>query len=199
MKRRYRINKNYLIIGLSIFVLIMSVGYAAFASNLKINGTGSISSVWDIEITGIKSFNDDTTGYNIVEPTYTKTTATFNTGLKSPGDVMVYEIEVSNLGNLMGRLTLASLNCGTNEDIDCDLFIMTDPYTALSEDWYNSALSVNKEINGTGNLNPHTELYSGRKMYLYLEVYLYDDVTSMPDNLTASINLTLNYEQSVPK
>jgi hypothetical protein len=48
-------NKNLLIILLLLFVVIlMSIGYALYSTNLKIEGTGNISTNWDIEVTGIE-------------------------------------------------------------------------------------------------------------------------------------------------
>ena len=41
-------NKNILIGGLLAIVLIMAVGYAAFATQLTVNGTAEITSKWDV-------------------------------------------------------------------------------------------------------------------------------------------------------
>ena len=41
-------NKNILIGGLLAIVLVMAVGYAAFATQLNITGTASITSNWDV-------------------------------------------------------------------------------------------------------------------------------------------------------
>ncbi len=76
----------------------MVVGYAAFASRLNTKGSSNISSNWDIEITGIRGGNHaGEDAYDISEPTYTPTTATFNTGL----------------------VTIANLSCGHNDAISC--------------------------------------------------------------------------------
>ena len=46
--------KKSLLIGvLLIAVVLMSVGYAALASQLDINGTAAISSKWDVKFTSI--------------------------------------------------------------------------------------------------------------------------------------------------
>ena len=188
--------KNNIIIGsLLAVLLVMGIGYAAFASKLNINGTVSATGNWDIEITGIRSTNHETTGYNIEEPTYTKNTASFNTGLKSPGDGMVYEIEISNLGTIDGQVGIVSLDCGSQEAIYCDIAQSSDKYYDdnwnvngnVEEDFY---IWETKDLTDAGII-----IEKGDKKYLYIFVYFYEDVTSMPDNLSTSINLTLNYVQ----
>ena len=42
--------KNIIIGGLLALVLVMAVGYAAFATNLNITGTSTIDSKWDVHI-----------------------------------------------------------------------------------------------------------------------------------------------------
>jgi len=94
-----RNKKNILMISMIIAVLLLVIGFAAFNTNLTINGTGSISSTWKIEITKITS---SATGlaYNLSEPTYGGTNATINTGLRKPGDKMEYTVTVKNGGTL---------------------------------------------------------------------------------------------------
>ena len=93
-------NKKKIMIGiLCIAVLIMVVVYAAFMTRLTINGTGNITSTWNIEITSITS-NITGTAYNITEPTYSGTNATFNAGLIKPGDKIEYNITVTNNGSI---------------------------------------------------------------------------------------------------
>ncbi len=93
-------NKKKIMIGiLCIVVLIMVVVYAAFNTRLTINGTGNITSTWNIEITSITS-NITGTAYNIENPTYNGTNATFNAGLIKPGDKIEYNITVTNNGSI---------------------------------------------------------------------------------------------------
>ena len=46
--------RNIIIGALCGVLLLMVIGYAAFQSVLKINGTSSISSNWDVKITAIE-------------------------------------------------------------------------------------------------------------------------------------------------
>ena len=56
MRRRFnRTQRNYIIAGLCMILVIMGVGYAAFQSQLKISGTSSISGSFNIQITNIET------------------------------------------------------------------------------------------------------------------------------------------------
>ena len=93
-------NKKTIIIGvMCALVLVMVVVYAAFMTRLTINGTGNITSTWNIEITSITS-NITGTAYNIENPTYNGTNATFNAGLRKPGDKIEYSITIKNSGSV---------------------------------------------------------------------------------------------------
>ena len=95
----YRNKKNIIIGIMCITVLIMVVVYAAFQTRLTINGTGNITSTWNIEITSITS-SITGTAYNISNPSYTGTTASFEAGLKKPGDKIEYSITIKNSGSV---------------------------------------------------------------------------------------------------
>lgn len=98
-----RDKKNILIGALLFAVIALSVGYAAFATTLTINGSATIDGEWDVEITGITS-SPTGTGTNKTEPSYTKTTASFSASLMAPGDAMTYTITVENKGTIDAKL-----------------------------------------------------------------------------------------------
>ena len=193
MSRR---KKNNILIGvLSGIVLLMAVGYAAFSSALNIEGTGTITSSWNIQITNIETFlpsevgSPDPDGYNISEPTYAPTSASFNAGFELPGSMIYYVVEVSNMGSLDAEVTISNLNCGDNEAISC----------------YASAMNANplkdEPTNGFdfeyGN-HDYTDidfkLAPSTKHYILL-IVMYDDVTKQPSDLDANVTLDLRYEQ----
>ena len=205
--RSYQIKrKNNIIIGvLCAVLLLMAVGYAAFSSLLNITGTSSVSSNWDIEITNIRGGNPGGgDAYDISEPTYTPTTATFNTGLKTPwnwqthnGSYREYEVEVTNKGTLEGLVTISNLSCGDNETIGCDA-VESDKKT-VDDNWNYIELTEKPSYMG---FEQEKQDYSdmeftiapGEKHYIYVDVW-YEDVTNQPDKLDTNINLELNYEQ----
>ena len=100
-KRESR-NKNILIGALIAVVLIMGVGYAAFAQQLTVNGTADITSTWDVHIKSINPGEPVGTASNVSATVDSSdaTKATFSTNLVSPGDSLTYTVEVENGGNI---------------------------------------------------------------------------------------------------
>ncbi len=99
-------HKNLLIGGLLAVVLVMAVGYAAFATQLQINGTANIGSEWDVHIVSI------TPGTPVNGATNSSATlgennlsATFETNLVAPGDSLTYTVVVENSGTLPAKLS----------------------------------------------------------------------------------------------
>ena len=192
MRRRFNSRqRNYIIAGLCMILVIMGVGYAAFQSQLKISGTSSISSSWNIQITNIETMLPSESGgsgipdgYNISEPTYTPTSATFSAGFELPGSMIGYLVEVSNLGSIDGQVTIGNLSCGDNSAIMCQA-MATDEGQTNRFDFQNGNQDYS-DINFS--------LKVGEKHYIMVMVG-YDDVTEQPTDLDASIKLDLTYEQ----
>ena len=194
-----RVNRrknNIIIGGLCAILLIMTVGYAAFYSQLKISGTSTVTSNWNIEITNIRSSNFGTNAYDVKAPTYTSSSATFNAGFKVPNDYMLYEIEISNLGTIDGQISIADLNCGNNNAFSCFVNQTSDKY--YDDNWKKIGDYTMDEFyysEGSSDLtNLNFSIKQGEKKYLYVSIK-FEDVSSMPDNLTSNIKLTLNYIQ----
>ncbi len=101
MKERHEArNKNILIGALLAVILIMGVGYAAFAQQLTINGNAKITSTWDVHIKSITPGEPVGTASNVLAEVDSATQATFQTDLKSPGDSLTYTVVVENSGTL---------------------------------------------------------------------------------------------------
>ena len=192
MRRRFnRTQRNYIIAGLCMILVIMGVGYAAFQSQLKISGTSSISGSFNIQITNIETILPSESGgsgipdgYNISEPTYTPTSATFSAGFELPGSMIGYIVEVSNLGSIDGQVGIGNLSCGDNSAIMCQAMATDEEGTnGFNFDYGNQDYS---DIN--------FPLKVGEKHYIMVMVR-YDDVTEQPTDLDASIKLDLTYEQ----
>ena len=168
MKRRLnRTQRNYIIAGLCMILVIMGVGYAAFSSQLRISGTSNITSNWSVKITDIQSKVVNGTPANASAPTHTDTTATFRTTLTSPGDTMQYDVTVSNEG-----------------DIDAKLDKITVPEST------NPAIGF--EVSG---IEEGSLLKAGNTALLTV-IVKYNNVTEQPDNLTANFTVTLDYSQA---
>ena len=194
MRRRFNSRqRNYIIAGLCMILVIMGVGYAAFQSQLKISGTSSISGSFNIQITNIETILPSESGgsgipdgYNISEPTYTPTSATFSAGFELPGSMIGYIVEVSNLGSIDGQVGIGNLSCGDNSAIMCQV-MATDEEGTNGFQFQNGSQDYS-DINFS--------LKVGEKHYIMVMVG-YDDVTEQPTDLDANIKLDLTYEQYV--
>ena len=168
MRRRFnRTQRNYIIAGLCMILVIMGVGYAAFQSQLRISGTSNITSNWSVKITDIQSKVVNGTPTNASEPTHTDTTATFRTTLTSPGDTMQYDVTVSNEG-----------------DIDAKLDKITVPEST------NPAIGF--EVSGI----EEGSLLEAKQTAILTVTVKYNDVTEQPTDLTADLEVTLDYSQA---
>ena len=166
-KRFNRTQRNYIIAGLCMILVIMGVGYAAFSSQLRISGTSNITSNWSVKITDIQSKVVSGTPTNASEPTHTDTTATFRTTLTSPGDTMQYDVTVSNEGDIDAKLDKITVPESTNPAIGFEV-------TGIEE--------------GT--------LLEAKQTAILTVTVKYNDVTEQPTDLTADLEVTLDYSQA---
>ena len=173
----------------------ITTGHVTFYSQLKINETSTEISNLDIEITNIRSSNFGTNAYDVKTPTYTFSSATFNVGLV-PNDYMEYEVEISNLGTIDGQISIADLNYGNNNAFICHVEQTSDRF--YDDNWKPIIDYSKHEFNyseGSSDLtNLNLSIKQGEKKYLYVSIQ-FKDVSSMPNNLTSNIKLTLNYIQ----
>ena len=168
MKRRFnRTQRNYIIAGLCMILVIMGVGYAAFQSQLRISGTSNITSNWSVKITDIQSKVVNGTPTNASAPTHTDTTATFRTTLTSPGDTMQYDVTVSNEGDIDAKLDKITIPESTNP-------------------------AIGFEVSGI----EEGSLLEAKQTATLTVTVKYNDVTEQPSNLTADLEVTLDYSQA---
>lgn len=169
MKNLKKNQKNMLIGGLLALVLVMTVAYAAFASNLSITSTATTTNSWNVLITNIQSKNIVGSATNN-SATYTDLTANFSASLVSPGDSITYEITVSNQGSLDAYLNSITPSITNNELINVE-------YTGIT----------------VGE-----KLYKGENKKLLVVITFDDsiDISSLTDTTITNISLTLNYTQA---
>jgi len=162
-------NKRKIVIGMLCSVLLlMAVGYAAFAANLNIKGTSNITTSWDVRITNITSKNVVGKASNLEEPSYTNTTATFKTNLISPSDSIEYDITVTNNGDI---------------DAILDKITITDSK--------NPAIIFTKS-----GLTEGDTLLGGESKVLTIKVEYSNEVTTQPGNTKADLTVVLDYSQN---
>lgn len=167
--------------GLLCLLLIMTIGYAAFYSQLQISGTSEVTSLWDVEITNIEKSLVNGNVTEFIEPSYTKDSATFSVGLEKPGDYIYYKIEVTNKGSIAAIATLGNLTCGDSDAIKCGAYPDSDSVNIGS----NQDLTSSRLIIG-----------SNEKEYYNVWVSYNNEIATQPDKTNANITLELKYEQS---
>ena len=92
--------KSKIIVIMCVALFIMVIGYGAFSTMITITGTANIASEWKVVFTKIEQVSK-TSGVSIKStPVASGTTATFNVGLTSPGDKIVYKITLANQGTI---------------------------------------------------------------------------------------------------
>ena len=169
MRQRFnRRQRNYIILGLCSILLVMAAGYAAFRTQLTINGTSNISSEWKVLITDIQSSVLEGNATDAETPSHTDTTATFKTNLVSPGDSMQYTVTVENRGNIDAVLKTLSKTDSSNDAI---IFEITGIEQGDTLKAHNSTT-----FNVTVTYNP--------------------EITNQPDNITSDLTITLDYVQA---
>ena len=112
-------NKNILIGGLIAIVCVMGIAYAAFSTQLNINGTANVTSTWSVGFDTTK-----TSGTGVITPTAglsgattptgtiafpNSQTATITANFKQPGDKVVFTITIKNTGTLKAKLAAPTL------------------------------------------------------------------------------------------
>ena len=114
MRQNARDKRNYIIIGLLLLVLFMTVGFAAFSTNLQINGTANISTNWCVGFDNTK-----TSTYEITKGKASGTNPTATMGYSGtacstnyvpianlgatfyqPGDKIEYTLTIANKGSI---------------------------------------------------------------------------------------------------
>ena len=168
MRQRFNTRqRNYIILGLCSILLVMTAGYAAFRSQLTINGTSNITSDWKVLITDIQSNTLSGDATDAEAPSHTETTATFKTNLVSPGDSMQYDITVENRGDIDAVLESIDVKASENEAI-------------LFE---------------TSGIKRGDKLGPDESDILTVTVTYNPEITNQPENLNSEVTVTLNYVQ----
>ena len=161
--------KQYLLIGLVVICifLMLGLGYALLSQNLEIQGTGTITSDWNILITDIVTKEKSNTATNVTEPTHSGTSATINAKFEVPGDFISYDITVANQGTLNAVLDSIKIKMK-----DQEVFLFEVDGIQSRE-----ALNVDEEKTFT------------------LTIRYNENLTSIPDITNIDLSMNLDYLQ----
>ena len=103
--------------GLLCLLLIMTVGYSAFSSQLDIKGSSMVTSKWDIEITDLQ-LKQKIGSAEDVSHNYEMLNANMEANFYIPGDEISYEVTVSNLGTIDAVLDNIKINMDSQDIIE---------------------------------------------------------------------------------
>ena len=179
--------RNGIIIGaLLITIALMTVGYAALATQLTITGTASTGDAsWNISFLSITKNTTLSTSdaVEVDSPTATGTAATFNVTLPAPGSKMVYDIIVQNAG---------TIDATFKQITGIDELNATEPsaikYNAVRLDGPNGNI-----VTGTTDL-----LNTTGKNYFRVTIEWPSDSTEIPTTITSKTGtIYLDYGQKV--
>ena len=98
--------KNKILIIIIFFlaiIILMAVGYSSFATDVNIFGTAEITGEWDVRITNIVATKVPV-GCDAGTPSFTKDSINFSAKLNKPGDEIIYEVTIENLGTIDAEL-----------------------------------------------------------------------------------------------
>ncbi|MFZ1801706.1 MAG: hypothetical protein WAU03_02210 [Candidatus Saccharimonas aalborgensis] len=99
-----------------VLVSAASIAYASFATTLTINGTGTATGNWAVEIISITPTGQVGATDHVSTPSFTATSATFNVDLAYPGATSSYQVVIKNKGNINAKLStitdLTAINSG---------------------------------------------------------------------------------------
>ena len=84
-------------------IVLMAVGYSTFATDFTINGVAEITGNWDVSITNITAIQVPD-GCDGGTPTFTNDSINFSAKLNKPGDEIIYEVTIENLGTIDAEL-----------------------------------------------------------------------------------------------
>ena len=182
-------HKNALIGALLAVVFVMAVGYAAFAQQLTINGSASITSKWDVHMTndGKSATPESTMGttptgdINVEEGGLT---ATFTANFTSPGDKITFVVPIENKGTLDAKLSTITLSSDTP-----DMQIDQGQLTATTKDG-DIKYTVTRPT-----ANPLTA-NTGKDTLTIVAEFVDQAEQGDLQNLTAQLTVTMNYVQA---
>ena len=176
-----RRKNKILIFSLLGLLCIMTVGYAAFQSNLKIKGTSSVSGNWDIRITNVTEGTKTGSGTTTLDEngnqkiTFDELTASVEADLIEVNDAVEYNVTVENKGNINAKLDSIDLIKTNNTGIKFTVTMLKD----------------GKEITDINEMKKYP-LNAGELANFKIKIE-YETKVEAP--ISSELSITLNYAQ----
>ena len=171
---------------LSVAILVMSVGFASYASTLNINGTATVrANKWSVHY--VTTSYEESTGSKVASSkTITNTDFTFAVTLEKPGDFYEATVNVINDGTfdaVLKSLTMSTLTEAQQKYLKYTVTYDGTPYTA-------SQSSV-------GNSLPFADGSNTKAVKVRVEYIQPEKSADLPtENVDVTLTASLDYEQA---
>ena len=168
---------------LLIAVLLMTVGFAAFVSNLQIDGTVNVTPTkWSVHY--VSNSITPTSGSVTATASVNETTYSFEVDLEKPGDFYEATVQVTNDGDFDAVLTSITMSGVTSANSAYLLYTVTyDDSTYASS---TTGLSKELDAGATENVKVRVE---------YLLPADAEDLPTGSTPITVNLTGTLHYDQ----
>ena len=183
---------------LMIAMIIMTVGFAAYAANLKINGTVTVKKQnWSVHYdTDSLNEGDSTSGITATTHTLGTTDYTFAVTLNKPGDTYVAKFDVVNDGTINAKLGWDPIK------LKSDMYLKK--VTMTMDSAHSKYLQYTVSVNGTvynattDNLSVALANTTGKHPVVVTVKYLQpENATDLPsEDQTVTVSGQLDYEQA---
>ena len=141
---------------LSVTVLFMSVGFAAFSQNLNINGTVNVEAAkWSVHFNKT-TYTEKENSVTASSPSVGETSITYEVTLEKPGDFYSFDIDVINDGSFDAQLTKITMSELTEAQSKYLKYTVTydgTPYTQTTDNLNNTIIAKT----GTKKVNVKVE------------------------------------------
>lgn len=173
--------QNILIIVLAATVLVMSVGYATFSSNLAINNSTATfkKAVWDVRFDE-DSFEETSTITADTTPTVSDNSVSFAVTLPQPGDTYTFKINAKNFGTIdanMKKITMSGVTAANEKFVSYTVNYNGTDYTSTTD-----GLNVALAAEGT-----HT-------ITVTVKYLVPADPADLPSEQDVTVNLTATFD-----
>jgi surface protein len=193
--------KNNRYLWLLLILLILSVGYAALSTTLKINGTTNIGkNTWSVYWDNV----DNESGVSTTKPTIgpdegenAKTEVSWSVVLDKPGDYYEFTVDAVNAGTIDAMITKIErkLNGAViSENNKLPDYIVYEVTYADGRAVENNHL-LRKADNSTNPPTPTTQAYKVRVEY-DSEAVTKTDINGMTDDVTYNFSFAVTYGQA---
>lgn len=178
------------ILFLSIAFVVMSVGFAAYAQTLNINGIATIKkALWKVQFQD-NSYVESAGSVAASSKSLNATTFTYGVTLK-PGEFYEATVDVENAGTFdatLKSITMSNLTDEQKEYVKYTVTYDSTDYTATTENLSNDLPAPADE-----------STTSEKKCKVRVEYYLPEDPSKLPTEADIDLTLTatLNYVQKV--